>query len=97
MRLALGIADWYVAEAARLQQAGMINPRLRRAASLLGWLQSQPRAEADFREILRSGPSQTRLKANAEDALAILAAHGWIVEISKRPRVIRAFAAEAGA
>jgi Protein of unknown function (DUF3987) len=97
MRRALEIADWYVAEAARLQQAGMINPRLRRAASLLEWLHSQPRAEANFREILRSGPSQTRLKANAEDALAILAAHGWIVEISERPRVIRAFAAEAGA
>lgn len=39
--------------------------------------------------ILHSGPNQTRTKLVAEDALAILTEHGWITEISARPRVVR--------
>jgi hypothetical protein len=67
----------------------MIDPRLRRAAKLLAWIQSQPDQMAPFREILQFGPSQTRSKAAAEEALAILKSHNWIVEISTRPYVIK--------
>jgi Protein of unknown function (DUF3987) len=79
MHGALTIADWYLAEACRLQQAGMTNPRLRRAKALLEWLQARPDGRATFREILRLGPNQTRSKDLAEEALAILKAHNWIV------------------
>jgi hypothetical protein len=84
------LADWYVNEALRLSQAGMTDPRLRHAAALLEWIQAQPNMEIAFREILRLGPNRTRTKAEADEALAILAAHNWITEVSARPRVIQA-------
>jgi hypothetical protein len=87
---AITLADWYVNEALRLQQAGTFDPALIRAANLLGWLQAQPDQTARFREILRSGPNQTRIKAAAEEALAILKSHHWISEVSARPYIIKA-------
>jgi Protein of unknown function (DUF3987) len=81
MQGALTIVDWYLNEACRLRQAGMADPRLRRAAKLLEWIQSQPDGKAPFREILRLGPNQTRTKDAAEEALAILKSHNWSVEI----------------
>ena len=67
-----------------------------RAAALLEWLQVQPKNEIGFREILRLGPSAMRTKEVAEEALSILASHGWVVEISRRPRVIRLFCGASG-
>jgi Protein of unknown function (DUF3987) len=89
MRGALEIVAWYLSEACRLQQAGMIDPRLRRAAKLLGWIQGRPDQTAPFKEILQSGPNQTRSKAAAEEAITILKSHNWITEISARPYVIK--------
>ena len=43
----------------------------------------------DFRDIVRLGPSTVRIKDAAEDALSVLASHGWIVEVSTRPRRLR--------
>jgi hypothetical protein len=88
MQGAIELVDWYVGEADRLKAAGRTDPKLLRAAKLLEWLQCQPNGNASFREMLQFGPSRT--KAPAEESLAILAAHGWIIEVSKRPRVIRA-------
>ena len=93
---AIALVDWYVNEACRLQQAGRTDPSLLRAAALLEWLQVQPKDEIGFREILRLGPNAMRTKDVVEEALSILASHGWIVEISKRPRVIRLSCGAAG-
>lgn len=90
MRDALTLADWYVAEALRLQQAGRNDHRLQRAAALLEWLQTRPGGKAGFREILQFGPSAMRTKAMAEEALVILGSHSWTVEASARPLIIRA-------
>jgi len=49
---ALTLADWYVNEACRLAQGGLIDPALLDAASLLEWLQAQPEQTVSFREIL---------------------------------------------
>ena len=35
------------------------------------------------------GPKALRIKAAAEEALAILVAHGWTIEVSQRPRIIK--------
>jgi Protein of unknown function (DUF3987)/Toprim domain len=93
---AIALVDWYVNEACRLQQAGRTDPGLRRAATLLEWLQAQPKSEICFREILRLGPNPTRTKDAAEEALLVLTSHGWISEILKRPRVIRVVCGDAG-
>jgi hypothetical protein len=87
---AIALADWYVFEALRLQQSGTADPRLRRAAALLEWIQAQPDRKTPLREILQYGPNQTRTKADADEALATLTAHGWVAEASARPRVVQA-------
>jgi hypothetical protein len=89
MRCAIQLVDWYVNEVCRLQRAGRIDPRLLRADALLKWLQGQPSDEVPFRDILRLGPNAVRTKSVAEEAVAALAAHGWVTEVSDRPRVIK--------
>jgi hypothetical protein len=89
MRNAITLADWYVSEACRLQEAGRSDPRLRRAALLLEWIQSQPGGKATISRILTHGPNALRTKAVAEDALAILLDHRWIIEASRRPRIVQ--------
>lgn len=89
MHSALALADWYLAEAVRLQRAARTDPRLFRAQQLLDWLRERGEDEISFREIVRLGPSALRMKASAEEAVAILLSHGWIAEVSSRPRRIK--------
>jgi len=89
MQCGVALADWYVAEALRLQQASRTDGRLLRAADLLSWLQGHDENQIGFREILRLGPNAVRTKEAAESAIDILVKHGWVVEISKRPRLLR--------
>jgi hypothetical protein len=93
MRGAIELADWYVTEASRLQQAGRTDPRLLRAAKMLEWLKAQSNGEVAFRVILQSGPNALRTKKAADEALKVLIEHGWAVEVSSRPRVLRVVAA----
>lgn len=86
---AITLADWYVAEASRLQRAARTDPKLLRAQALLDWLRSHSANEIEFRDVLRLGPAPTRTKDAAEAALAILKANGWIDEPTGRPRRIR--------
>lgn len=86
MRCGIGLADWYLQEALRLAHASRLDPRLLRAQNLLDWLRGLGRTEFAFREILQFGPNPTRTKAAAEDATGLLLAHGWLREISSRPK-----------
>jgi Protein of unknown function (DUF3987) len=90
MQGAIELMNWYVGEAERLKVGGLPDPKLSRAAKLLEWVQGQPGGQANFREILRCGPNETRLKTAAEECLAILIAHGWVLEVSQRPRIVKA-------
>ena len=92
MENAVTLVGWYLAEAKRLQSASRLDPRLLRAAALLEWLNGRGRADCAFREIMKNGPYQVRLKIVADEAVRILIEHGLIVEISKRPRVVRLIA-----
>jgi hypothetical protein len=77
MQAAVTLADWYVSEALRLKQAGRTE------------LQSQPDGKASISTILTHGPNAMRTKDAVEEALKILAAHGWTLEVSQRPRIIK--------
>lgn len=94
MRSALTLTDWYIAEAVRLQQSARTDPKLLRAQALLDWLRSRGTAETEFRDILRLGPAQTRTKDAADAAVATLKAHGQLVEITGRPRLVRVLSEE---
>lgn len=89
MKNALTLADWYVAEAGRLQQGARTDARLLRASALLEWLQGRTSDEIAFREIVQFGPGALRTKAAAEESVAILVAHGWLAETSPRPRRLK--------
>ncbi len=89
MAAAVALADWYVNEALRLHHAGRRDPKLVRAQALLDWLRERGGAGVMVRDVLRLGPAATRTKAAAEEALAVLKGHGWVVEASRRPRAFR--------
>ncbi len=89
MRNAIQLVDWYVDEAVRLSQTSRTDPKLFRANQLLEWLRTRPERETPFRDILRIGPAPMRTKRAADEALGILAEHGWTSDVSKRPRVVR--------
>jgi hypothetical protein len=89
MRSALTLVDWYVAESIRLQQAARADPKLLVAQQLLDWLRQRREDVVGFREIVQFGPSTVRTKSAAEETLSALAAHGWVAEVSARPRRIR--------
>ena len=74
----------YVCEGLRLKQAGRTDPKLLRAAKLLEWLQGQLGGMTGISAILPHGTNALRTKAAAEEALVVLAAHGWTVEVSQR-------------
>jgi hypothetical protein len=89
MENAVTLAGWYLGEAKRLQSASRLDPKLLRAAGLLEWLKGRGRADCAFRDIMRTGPNQTRTKAAADEAVSILIEHNSIVETTKRPRAFR--------
>lgn len=86
MLCGIGLADWYLREALRLAHASRLDPKLLRAQALLDWLRARERPEIGFRDILQLGPSATRTKAAADDAVNLLQAHGWLREINARPK-----------
>lgn len=89
MNSAIVLADWYLGETTRLQRAARTDPRLLQAQQLLDWLKTRGDSVFSFREIIQLGPSSLRVKAAADDALKVLASHGWIEEVSARPRKFR--------
>ncbi|WP_051948767.1 YfjI family protein [Methylosinus sp. PW1] len=86
---AVRLIDWYLAEAVRLAASSRTDPRLVKADALASWMKAQGRAAYSIRDIMRTGPNQLRPKFEAENAVAILIAHNWLVEISRRPRMFR--------
>ncbi len=88
MGCAAELMSFYVGEALRLQAAGRTNPKLLLAQRLLDWLRCTGDRHVAFRDILQYGPGPLRTKETAEGALALLIAHGWVEEVSRRPRTI---------
>lgn len=86
---ALKLVSWYVGEAVRLQSAARADERLLRAQQLLDWLREREASTVDFRDIVRLGPNVLRTKSAADEAVSILTSHGWISEVSARPKRLR--------
>jgi hypothetical protein len=71
MRSALTLADWYMNEAVRLQQAARTDPKLLAAQKMLVWLHKRGKEVIGFREIIQYGRSPRRTKKAADAALAV--------------------------
>lgn len=86
MACGISLGDWYLTEALRLASAARTDTRLLKAQALLDWLHERGEAEVGFREIVQFGPTSTRTKTTADEAVSILTSHGWLKEASSRPR-----------
>jgi hypothetical protein len=58
----------------------------------LNWVDGKPGSETKLPIGARmtGGPNAIRTKGAADETLKILAEHGWTIEVSNRPRVVRA-------
>lgn len=86
------LADWYVAEALRLQQRSRSDARLVRAQSLYDWmtrhLDERHETSITFREILQNAPASFRTKAPADEAIRTLLDHQRVADLPGPPRTI---------
>ena len=93
MKNAITVAQWYIDEAARLQESGQLTPELVTADKVLEFIKERG-GSVGFRELVQLGPSEVRSKHAADAAVAVLAEHGLIKD-SGRPRVLQAVGNEA--
>ena len=91
MERATRIIEWHIGEVLRHQRDALVGDDLKRAASLLGYMQKQAeKGEVLFvvRELQQFGPNATRGRDDLDLALAVLKEHGWVKETRKRPRTV---------
>lgn len=92
MECAIGLTNFYIGEALRLHAAGRTDPNLILAQKVLDWMRDEgaTREPMAFRHILRHGPAPARTKGALDKTISILTAHGWVREVSSRPRMLLA-------
>lgn len=78
MESAVGLVNYYIAEALRLSQEHSVQPEILEAEALRKWILERDGGEILFRDIMRKGPRATRPKEHADRAVAILRGHGWL-------------------
>jgi hypothetical protein len=77
MHNAIAIARWYLNEALRINETGMLRPEIVDATELLKWLRKNPQHRTK-QALLQNGPSRMRRKADLDPVLHILADHNLI-------------------
>jgi hypothetical protein len=93
---AIALAQFYLAEAARLASAANVSAAIDRAETLRRWLlESWPHPEVTTREVVNRGPNPLRETPKARAALGILEKHGWLVPLDAGTVVRGAARAEA--
>ena len=76
------LAQFYLGEARRLAEAGLVSDETGKAERLRQWLlESWPHDDVTPREILRMGPNSLREAKALAGPLAALEKHGWLVRL----------------
>ena len=76
------LADFYLSEARRLAEAGMVSEETAKAERLRKWLvESWPHDEVTPREIQQSGPNELRERKQLAAPLALLVKADWLVAL----------------
>ena len=78
MRNAIAIARWYLNEALRINETGMLRPEIVDAIELLKWLRANPQHRTRSGALLY-GPKRLRSKLRLDPILRVLADHNLIV------------------
>jgi Protein of unknown function (DUF3987) len=88
MRDAIALARWYLNEALRITETGILRPEIVAATELLGWLRDHPQHRTK-RALLQNAPNRMRGKANLDPLLRILVDHNLIAMPKRRPIHVR--------
>lgn len=79
---AIELAQFYLAEAARLSNAASVSVEIDRADALRRWLiDDWAHSDVMLRDVVRKGPNALRESPKAKTALTILEKHGWLVPL----------------
>ena len=78
MRNAITLARWYLNEALRITETGMLRPEIVDAIELLKWFRANPQHRSRS-GVLLYGPKRLRSKLSLEPILRVLADHNLIV------------------
>jgi hypothetical protein len=81
MERGVRLARFYISEALRLFDAGMVSPDILSAEKLLAWLHERGDHIIGLTQIYQTGPNMLRQAAQARAAAKILAEHGWLIPI----------------
>jgi hypothetical protein len=88
MRDAIAIARWYLNEALRINETGMMRPEIVDATELLKWLREHPQHRTKT-AILQHAPYRMRGKAKLDPILRILADHNLVMLPKRGPIHVR--------
>ena len=88
MKNAIVIARWYLNEALRIAETGMVRPEIVDAIELLKWFRANPQHRTRSGALL-FGPKRLRSKLKLDPILRILADHNLIVLPKKGPIRVR--------
>ena len=88
MQSAIALARWYLNEALRINETGMLRPEIVDATELLQWLREHPQHRTK-RALLQNAPNRMRGKAKLDPLLRILADHNLIVLPKRGPIHVR--------
>jgi len=88
MERGIALAKWYLGEALRLAEVGIISDDVRLGESLLGWLRNAwPHLATDGgklvspADVYQRGPGAIREKSVAMQAINVLVDHGWLRQV----------------
>ena len=88
MSAAIVLARWYLNEALRISETGMLRQEIVDAQELLEWLRLNPQHRAK-RALLQNAPNRMRSKAKLDPVLRILADHHLILLPKRGPIHVR--------
>jgi Protein of unknown function (DUF3987)/Primase C terminal 2 (PriCT-2) len=88
MRDAIAVARWYLTEALRIAETGVLRPEIVDAIELLKWLREHPQHRTK-RALLQNAPNRMRGKAKLDPLLRILADHNLVVMPKRGPIHVR--------
>ena len=88
MKNAVTVARWYLNEALRIAEAGMVRPVIADAVELFMWLRANPQYRTRS-SILLFGPNRLRSKLRLDPVLRVLAEHNLILLPKKGPLRVR--------
>jgi hypothetical protein len=80
MGYAIELMEWYLEEAQRIADTGLVSESIRDAEALRQWLIDRWTEHAiDIRTVVKRGPNHLRQADTVKQAIGVLVEYGWLV------------------